>query len=127
MSYRPSYRKMREERENARKAAGLVGERYPSVTSINLHLTYYHRLSGPTVMTRTMNFYAGTCAFFQIACVQDDCSGGGYDLAAVVDNMVKARLATEKGRIGCRGSGKILGSNHAAIAYKVTIEYQKPV
>lgn len=127
MSYRPSYRKKREERETARKEAGLVGERYPNVMSINLHLTYYHRLNGPTVMTRTMSFYAGTCAFFQIACVQDDCTGGGYDLGAVVDKMVKGRIATEKGRIGCRGSDKILGSNHAAIAYKVTIEYLKPL
>lgn len=127
MAYRPSSLKMREERENIRKEAGLVSERFPGVSSIAFHLTYYHRRTGPVLMKRTLNFFSNTHALFRMDCLQEGCSGGGFDLTGVVKGMVKERKNSGKGQLRCNGKGAPQGHSHASIAYEVSIVYHRSV
>lgn len=127
MSYRPSTLKMREQQENIRKKAGLVSERFPGVSTIVFHLTYYHRRTGPVLMKRTLNFFSNTHALFRMDCLQEGCSGGGFDLTGVVKKMVKDRTSSGKGQLRCNGKGTMNGHGHASIAYEVNIVYRRSV
>lgn len=127
MSYRPSTLKMREQQEIVRKQAGLVSERFPGVSTIAFHLTYYHRRTGPVLMKRTLNFFSNTHALFRMDCLQDGCSGGGFDLTGVVKSMVKDRKSSGKGQLRCNGKGAANGQSHASIAYEVNIVYRRSV
>ncbi len=127
MSYRPSSLKMREERENIRKEAGLISERFPGVSTIAFHLTYYHKRTGPVLMKRTLNFFSNTHALFRMDCLQEGCSGGGFDLTGVVKGMVKDRKNAGKGQLRCNGKDALHGHSHATIAYEVNIVYRRSV
>ncbi|OGW40993.1 MAG: hypothetical protein A2010_16020 [Nitrospirae bacterium GWD2_57_9] len=107
-------------------AAGLVSERFPGVSEIVLHLTYYQRGPHPVLMVRTMNFSPTDYAYFHMDCMREECKNGGFDLTSVVTGLVKARKKTVKGKICCDGKSPSLAPNHASIAYEVSIQSAKP-
>jgi len=123
MRYRQSYKEKLELEKAAMVAAGLVSERYAGVSSIELHMTYYHRGIDPVLMQRTVSFLPANYASFHMKCMQDGCLDGGYDLAPVVSGLVKSSKKTTKGKIFCHGTNDTLG--HASIAYEVNIQYAK--
>lgn len=123
MRYKQSYREKREQEDAVKAAAGLVSERYAGVSSIEFHMTYYHRSRDPILMQRTLCFSAANYACFHVKCEHDGCTGGGYDLAPVVAGLAKSRKASSKGKLFCHGSSGSVG--HASIAYEVNIQYNK--
>jgi len=120
-----SYVEKMEMKKNAMLAAGLVSERYPEVSSIVLHMTYFQRTSDPVLMKRTVNFVCNNYASFHMDCMREECTNGGFNLAPVVSALVKNRKKTVKGKLVCKGKNKVLGPGHATITYEVNIQYKK--
>jgi len=121
MRYKPSFREQQERAQAALAADGLVSERYAGVSSIKFHLTYYHRARDPVLMKRTLSFSPANHASFRLHCVQEGCTGGGYDLATVVADLARSRKRSVKGRIFCHGTNGTIG--HGSIDYEVNIQY----
>ena len=125
MPIKQSYREKMELKKNARIASGLVSERLPGVANIVLNLTYYYRVAGPVLMTRTVNYIPSDYACFHMECMREECEDGGFDLAAVVTGLVTKRKSSVKGTITCRGKGDSLTVGHANLSYEVSIKYSK--
>lgn len=124
MTYRPNYREQQEEKKSRMLAAGLVSERFPGVSSIALRLTYYQKTVTPVLMERTLNFCPSSYALLHMNCLRDGCAEGGFDLAPVINGLVKNRKTSGAGRIACHGARHSLGPGHAVLAYHVNIEYR---
>jgi hypothetical protein len=119
------YEERMELKKNAMLAAGLVSERYPEVSSIVFHMTYFQKTSDPVLMKRTVNFVRNNYASFHMECMREECTNGGFNLAPVVAALVKNRKKTVKGKLVCCGKNRALGHGHASIAYEVSIQYNK--
>ena len=104
-------------------ATGLVSERHAGISSIEFRMTYYKRGRDAVLMKRTLCFSPSDYAGFHMKCMEDGCTGGGFDLAPVVAGLVKSRKKSTKGKIFCRGRNHTIG--HASIDYEVSIQYQK--
>lgn len=124
MSYKPSYREKQEQKKNLMLAAGLISDRFPSVSNIACKLTYYQRTVDPILMERTINFSASSYALLHMNCLRDGCAEGGFDLTPVIKGLVKNRKTSGMGRIPCHGTQHTLGPDHAVLAYRVNIEYR---
>jgi hypothetical protein len=121
MRTRQSFREQQDREQAARAADGLVSERYADVSGISFRMTYYHRALDPILMTRTLSFLPADYASFHLKCMQEGCSGGGYDLAPVVAGLARSRKRSVKGKIFCHGTNDTIG--HGSIDYEVSIEY----
>ena len=106
-------------------ASGLVSEQFPQVSDIVIRMTYYQKAAIPLLMVRNVNFWPSRHAYFKMDCMIKGCSDGGFDLTSAVCGMVKIRKKTEKGKLLCNGTIDDLASDHASIAYEITITYTK--
>ena len=123
MRYRQSYKEKLALEKAAQLADGLVSERYSGISSIDFHMTYYQRGLSPVLMERTLSFLPANYCSFHMKCVQEGCTGGGYDLAPVVAGLAKSRKKSATGKIFCHGTNDTVG--HGSIAYEVNIQYNK--
>jgi hypothetical protein len=125
MHYRQSYRQKQEMDRTALVALGLVSDRYAGVSNIEFRMIYYQRSLDVVLMKRTLNFSSADYAGFHMKCLEDGCTGGGFDLAPVVAGLAKSHKKTTKGKVYCHGRNHTFG--HASITYEVNIQYQKQV
>jgi len=123
MRYKVSYREKQEQERAAQAAAGLVSERYAGVSSIKFRMTYYYRALDPVLMKRTLSFSPANYASFHMKCMQEGCTGGGYDLAPVVADLARSRKRSIRGKIFCHGTNDTIG--HGSIDYEVNIQYDR--
>ncbi len=114
-----------EQNKQRRLAAGLVSERFPEVSDIVIHMTYYQKGVNPVMMVRIVNFFPSRHAYFNMDCMIKGCVDGGFDLTSVIANMIKNHKKLEKGKLMCNGKSDTLASDHASIAYQITIKYNK--
>ncbi len=114
-----------EEKRLKNVEAGLVSERFPTVSTIVIHMTYYRKAVIPLLMVRTVNMVPDTYAYFKMDCMVKGCSDGGFDLTPVVLNMVKSGKKASRGSLKCHGNIDALPSSHASIDYEAVIEYQE--
>jgi len=56
-------------------------------------------------------------------CMQEGCTGGGYDLAPVVADLARSRKRSIRGKIFCHGTNDTIG--HGSIDYEVNIQYDR--
>ncbi len=106
-------------------ASGLVSDRFPEVNGIVIHMTYFRKGLNPILMVRTVNVFPTAYAYFNMDCMIKDCIDGGFDLTPVIKEMVKKHIKLKKGNLPCSGKNADLASDHANIAYEVTIEFNK--
>jgi hypothetical protein len=106
-------------------AAGLVSERYPTVSGMVIHMTYYRKAPIPILMVRTVNVSPASYAYFKMDCMIKSCNGGGFDMTSIVANMVKTHKKIKKGSIICHGTIETLTSEHASIEYETVIKYKR--
>ncbi len=104
-------------------AFGLISERYAKVSKIEFRMTYYRRGFDSVLMNRTLSFSSADYAGFHMKCMEEGCTGGGFDLAPVVAGLAKSHKKTTKGKVYCRGMNNSFG--HASLAYEVNIQYHK--
>jgi len=125
MTNKQSYMEKMELKKKVMLAAGLVSDRFPGVSSIVLHMTYYQKTSDPVLMKRTVNFFPTHYACFHMECMREECTNGGFDLAPVVASLVKNQKKAVAGKLVCNGKSDSLRLGHASIAYEVSIQYAK--
>jgi hypothetical protein len=118
-----SYKEKLDMERAALVATGLISDRYSGISSIEFHMTYYHRGMNRILMKRMLTFSPADYAGFHMKCMQDGCTDGGYDLAPVVAGLIKSRKASIKGKIFCHGTNNTLG--HASLAYEVHVRYNE--
>lgn len=123
MRHKETHKEKIEKEKAALVAAGLVSERHAGVASIEFCMTYYKRGMDTVLMKRTLSFSPADYAGFHLKCMEDGCTGGGFDLAPVVAGLARARKRSSKGKLFCHGTSHPLG--HASIAYEVKIQYGK--
>jgi hypothetical protein len=109
----------RTERNQRRLDAGVVSKQFPEVAGIVISMIYNQ--TGERAVHRTLNFYPGSYAFFRVDCLSDDCVNGGFDLAWIINDMVRNHRESSKGELGCDDSGPRPG--HSNIVYEVAIQY----
>ena len=107
-------------------AAGLVSERFPAVSGMVIHMTYYRKAHIPLLMVRTINVFPTSYAYFKMDCMIKGCKGGGFDLTSVLGGMIKTHKKEAKGTIVCHGIADALEADHARIEYEAVIKYKKP-
>lgn len=123
MAHRQNYIERMELNKQLRLASGLVSERFPDVSGIVIHMTYFHKGVNPVLMVRTVNFFPSGYAYFNMDCMIRDCVDGGFDLTSVITGMIKHRKKLGKGKLVCKGKNDALASDHASIAYEIRIKY----
>lgn len=110
---------VREERKRQTLAAGLMSDRFPSVSSIVVTMNY-GRGTHPEVF-RTLNFYPGSFAFFRISCLSEGCDLGSLDLTHSLRRMIGGRETSAKGELRCGNRDAAIV--HPRIEYQVAITY----
>ncbi len=106
------------------EAAGLVSDRFPSVAGMVITMTYYQKSVKSPLMIRTVNIFPTSYANFRMACMTKDCNDGGFELSAIVEEMVKTQTKMSKGSLLCSGNADTLPNGHARIEYKTVIKYR---
>ncbi|GAB4420602.1 MAG: hypothetical protein OHK0032_16330 [Thermodesulfovibrionales bacterium] len=125
MAHKQNYTARMELNRQHRLAAGLLSDRFPEVSGIVIHMTYYQKGINPVLMERTVNIFPTCFAYFNMECMVKDCEGGGFDLSPVIADMVKTHKKVGKGKLVCCGMIDALASDHASIAYEIGIRYNK--
>lgn len=125
MAHKQNYVERMELNKQLRLASGLVSERFPEVSGIVTHMTYYHKGVNPILMVRTVNFFPSSYAYFNMDCMIKDCVDGGFDLTSVITDMVKNHKKLDKGKLVCNGKNDALAFDHASIDYEIRIQYNK--
>ncbi len=123
MVSRQHYAVTKELRRQANLAAGLVADRFPSVSDIVISMKYLQKSERPILMVRTVNIVPASYAIFKMDCMIKGCDGGGFDLNSVIDDMVKTHKKVKKGAIACQGNIDGHASDHASIEYETVIHY----
>ncbi|MBI5740987.1 MAG: hypothetical protein HZA16_09715 [Nitrospirae bacterium] len=124
MANRQNYAAIKELKKQNNLAAGLVSDRFPSVSDIVINMTYFQRGERPVLMVRTVNIVPTSYALFKMDCMIRGCDGGGFDLTSVVVDMVKTRKKVKKGSIDCHGNIDARSADHASIEYEAMIKYK---
>jgi hypothetical protein len=125
MANRKSHVVRMEPKKGSMLVSGLVSERYPGVSGIVIHMTYYKKAADPVLMVRTVNFFPSSHAFFDLECMIKDCVKGGLDFTKIIANLIKKRKKSGNGKIVCSGEKEALAPDHGTISYEINIEYNK--
>jgi hypothetical protein len=104
--------------------AGLVSEKFPKVSNIEIQMTYYQKMANPVLMERTVYFAPDSYAYFHMQCMMKECAEGGFNMAPAITKIIKGRKKSVKGKLSCRGKGDKLPSDHASISYEIKIKYK---
>jgi hypothetical protein len=108
------------ERNQRRIEAGIMAKNYPEVESIVISMKYKQRgVANP--LLRTLNFYPGSYAFFQVNCLSDECVDGGFDMSWIITSMIRNHSDFSKGELGCNDNGP--RPDHSHIVYEIHITY----
>jgi hypothetical protein len=125
MTNRQNYLERIERNKKLKLSAGLLSERFPHVSEISIRMTYYQNSVNPVMMFRTVHFLPSHHAYFNMDCMIKDCNGGGFDLTSVITEMVKKQKISAKGKLLCKGNTDDHDSDHASIAYQISVKYGK--
>ncbi|MBI5666210.1 MAG: hypothetical protein HZC49_14135 [Nitrospirae bacterium] len=124
MVNRQNFAVIKELKRQKNLAAGLVSDRFPSVSDIVISMTYLQKSERPVLMVRTVNIVPDSYALFNMDCMIKGCDGGGFDLNSVLADMVKTHKKVKKGAITCHGNIDKQASEHASIEYEAVIHYK---
>ncbi|MCL4457741.1 MAG: hypothetical protein M1147_00790 [Nitrospirae bacterium] len=125
MANRQNYALKMELKRQNNAVAGLVSERFPTVSGMVINMTYYQKSVNPVLMTRTLNVFPTSYACFKMDCMIKGCAGGGFDLTSIINDMVKTHKKVKKGAVSCLGNVDTHPSEHASIEYETIIRYKK--
>jgi hypothetical protein len=125
MVHKQNYSARRELNRQNRLATGILSERFPNVSGIVIHMTYYQKAVNQLLMLRTVHILPTDPAYFNMECVIKGCIEGGFDLTSVISSMVKTRKKVGKGTLVCCAKTDTLAPDHASISYEIEIQYHK--
>ncbi len=123
MAHKQNYEESIELNKKRRLESGLVSERFPEVSGIVVHMTYFHKGANPILMVRKVNYWPSRHAYFNMDCMIKGCVDGGFDLTSEIIDMIKHHKKSKKGKLVCHGKSDTLSADHASIAYEITVKY----
>ncbi len=116
----------RQELLQKRAEAGLVSERFPNVSAMEIKMVYFQRTmysdSDKLLMLRTVKVAPDSHAYFHMQCMTKICESS-YNLKRTINGMVKNKKKKASGKISCSGKGEGLKANHACVEYEITVRY----
>jgi hypothetical protein len=86
------------------KKAATISELYPDVGRITLFVAFEEADSESEPNYQQIIFTAQTEAIFRLDCSREECVGGGFDFAPVVDEMVRNKESRVHGKLACEGT-----------------------
>lgn len=98
-----AYKHEREARRRAYMSAPSLKDRYPAVEQLMLELTFVDGSGSSQHSPQTHIFGPGARGYFEVACPFSSCTGGGFDLSAVVADVLSHREREAAGKLSCRG------------------------
>jgi hypothetical protein len=124
MAHKQNYLEKAELNKQRKLESGLVSECFPGVSDIVIQMIYYLKGVDEASMVRTINFWPSRHAYFNMDCMIKECVNGGFDLTPVIKLMIKKHEKSGKGDLFCKGKINNRSSQHAHVAYKITIKYK---
>jgi len=109
------------EKRKLKLESGLISEHFPDIESIFIKINNSYGKKNPIKIAREFKFIPESQAYFNIECLNKNCLDGGFDLAGVIDTMIKSHTGSGEGELSCNGSE--LSPEHSHISYKITINY----
>jgi hypothetical protein len=125
MPPRQDYIKKMELKKQRKLEAGVVSERFPKISNIIIHMTYFHDAENAVLMERTVNVFPTSTADFNMECMIRGCDKGGFNLNPVISGLIKQNKKMAKGTMKCKGKLDHHSPNHANISYEINIKYNK--
>jgi len=86
------------------KAHASISELYPDVGRIVLFVAFEEADSESEPNYQQIIFSADTEAVFKLDCSRDECAGGGFDFAPIVDEMMRNKESRVHGKLACEGT-----------------------
>ena len=83
-----AYKHEREARRRAYMNAPSLKDRFPAVEQLVLELTFVDPRASSRHSPQTHIFGPGARGYFEVACPFSSCTGGGFDLSAVVADLL---------------------------------------
>ncbi len=123
MAQRQDYIKKMELKKQARLKAGLLSDKYPNVSGIVIHMTYYHNSENPILMERTVNVFPSSYAYFLMECMIKTCEAGGFNLSRIISKHIKQKKKVARGKMVCKGKIDNAALDHGSISYEINIKY----
>ncbi len=109
------------EKRKLKLESGLISEHFPDIASIFIKIKNSYGRKNPINIAREFKFIPESQAYFNVECLNKTCLDGGFDLAGVIDTMIKSHTGSGEGELFCKGSE--LPPEHSHISYKITINY----
>ncbi len=81
-----------------------ISELYPDVGRIMLFVAFEEADSESEPNYQQIIFTAQNEAVFRLDCSRDECAGGGFDFAPVIDEVVKSGESRVHGELACTGT-----------------------
>src|SRR5262245_11911078 len=98
-----AYKHEREARRRAYMSAPSLKDRFPAVEQLVLELTFVDASASSHHSPQTHIFGPGARSYFEVACPFSSCTGGGFDLTALVADLLSHRERVAVGKLVCRG------------------------
>jgi hypothetical protein len=119
-----SFRHQVERWRRAHAEARALRERFPSVEQIVLELTFTDSQALGTYSPQRHSFLPPANAFFGIPCPRTLCLDGGFELDAVVVDMLKRGADKVEGTVECPGHINVVGADRAPCALRVDYRFE---
>ena len=98
-----AYKHEREARRRAYMSAPSLKDRFPAVEQLVLELTFVDPRASSRHSPQTHIFGPGARGYFEVACPFSSCTGGGFDLSAVVADLLSHGERAAVGKLVCHG------------------------
>jgi len=98
-----AYKHERETRRRAYISAPSLKDQFPAVQQLLLELTFVDPNASSQHSPQTHIFGPTAKAYFEVACPFSSCTGGGFDLSAVVADLLSHGARSADGKLVCRG------------------------
>jgi hypothetical protein len=100
-----------------------ISELYPDVGRIVLFVAFEEADSESEPNYQQIIFTADTEAMFKLDCSRDECVGGGFDFAPIVDEMMSSEESRVHGKLACEGSCGS-GGDHCSLKaeYRIIVD-----
>jgi len=107
------------------RAHATIAELYPAVGKIVLFVAFERADSEAEPNYQQIIFSAHTEAAFRLDCSRDDCVGGGFDFAPVIDDLVKSGESRLHDKLMCAGTLGPGGPVCSLLAeYRIIVDWQ---
>jgi hypothetical protein len=98
-----AYKQERDTRRRAYMSAPSLREKFPQVEQVVLELSFTDPTGVGKHSPQVHTLGPAARAYFEVACPCSACLSGGFDLTAVIADMLSRRRRTVSGKLACPG------------------------